>query len=121
MNILIFVYTNYVVLYHFRCRTCLNTFYCNENCLTKAWSLYHCWECPGNQMNLWKEIGIGHLALKVLLTCSTITDKIKFNEMQNLVTNFDKLSMDDLTIYGIVCIFLKKIYIRKEKILFNYI
>ncbi|XP_043788220.1 SET and MYND domain-containing protein 4-like isoform X2 [Apis laboriosa] len=94
------------------CRTCLNTFYCNENCLTKAWSLYHCWECPGNQMNLWKEIGIGHLALKVLLTCSTITDKIKFNEMQNLVTNFDKLSMDDLTIYGITAIMLT-IYLFK--------
>lgn len=56
-------------------------------------------------MELWKEIGIGHLALKVLLTCSTMTDEIKFNEIQNLVTNFDKLSMGDLTVYGIVCIF----------------
>ncbi|XP_043594924.1 SET and MYND domain-containing protein 4-like isoform X2 [Bombus pyrosoma] len=94
------------------CTTCLNTFYCNEHCLTKAWSLYHCWECPGNQMELWKEIGIGHLALKVLLTCSTMTDEIKFNEIQNLVTNFDKLSMDDLTVYGITAVMLT-IYLLK--------
>ena len=74
-------------------------------------------------MELWKEIGIGHLALKVLLTCTTTTDKVKFNEMQNLVTNFDKLSMDDLRIYGIVCIFQEKIYIytNKIKILFSYV
>lgn len=94
------------------CTTCLNTFYCNEYCLTKAWSLYHCWECPGNQMELWKEIGIGHLALKVLFTCSTMTDEIKFNEVQNLVTNFDKLSMDDLTVYGITAVMLT-IYLLK--------
>ncbi|CAK9806895.1 SET and MYND domain-containing protein 4 [Anthophora quadrimaculata] len=88
------------------CPTCLNTFYCNENCLTEAWSSYHCWECPGSQMELWKEIGIGHLALKVLLTCATTTDVTKFNEIQNLVTNFDKVSMDDLTVYGITAIML---------------
>lgn len=71
-------------------------------------------------MKLWKEIGIGHLALKVLLTCTTTTDKVKFNEMQNLVTNFDKLSMDDLRIYGIVCIFQGKMYIY-SKLKFCYI
>ncbi|CAK9830542.1 SET and MYND domain-containing protein 4 [Anthophora retusa] len=88
------------------CPTCLNTFYCNENCLTEAWSSYHCWECPGSQMKLWKEIGIGYLALKVLLTCTTTIDVIKFNEIQNLVTNFDKVSMDNLTVYGITAIML---------------
>ncbi|KAK1137915.1 hypothetical protein K0M31_002409 [Melipona bicolor] len=94
------------------CTTCVNNFYCNDYCLTEAWSSYHCWECPGSQMELWKEIGIGHLALKVLLTCTTTTDKVKFNEMQNLVTNFDKLSMDDLRIYGITAIMLT-IYLSK--------
>lgn len=103
-----------MILYYFRCTTCLNTFYCNEYCSTKAWSLYHCWECPGNQMKLWEEIGIGHLALKVLLTCSTMTDEIKFNEIQNLVTNFDKLSMDELTVYGVVCIFQDEKYIKEK-------
>ncbi|XP_076750657.1 protein-lysine N-methyltransferase SMYD4 [Xylocopa sonorina] len=88
------------------CTICSNTLYCNENCLNKAWSSYHCWECPGSQMELWKEIGIGHLALKVLLTCTTTTDRIKFNEMQNLVTNFDKLSIGALTEFGIAAIML---------------
>ncbi|CAL7948204.1 unnamed protein product [Xylocopa violacea] len=88
------------------CTMCLNTLYCNENCSNKAWSSYHCWECPGSQMELWKEIGIGHLALKVLLTCTTTMDKIKFNEMQNLVTNFDKLSIGVLTEFGIAAIML---------------
>ncbi|KZC08204.1 PREDICTED: SET and MYND domain-containing protein 4 [Dufourea novaeangliae] len=88
------------------CTGCLNTFYCTANCSNEAWSSYHCWECPGNQMDLWKEIGIGHLALKVFLTCTTTMDRIKFNEMQNLVTNFNKLSMDDLTVYGITAIML---------------
>lgn len=31
-----------------------------------------------------------------------MTDEIKFNEMQNLVTNFDKHSIEDLMVYGIV-------------------
>ncbi|KOC67549.1 SET and MYND domain-containing protein 4 [Habropoda laboriosa] len=88
------------------CPTCLNTFYCNEKCLTEAWPSYHCWECPGSQMKLWEGIGMGHLALKVLLTCATTTDITKFNEIQNLITNFDKLPMDDLTTYGIVSIML---------------
>ncbi|XP_076243429.1 protein-lysine N-methyltransferase SMYD4 isoform X2 [Calliopsis andreniformis] len=83
------------------CTECLNTFYHDTKCSEEAWSSYHCWECPGSQMSLWREIGIGHLALKVLLTCTTTIDRIKFNEMQNLVTNFDKLSIEDLTVYGI--------------------
>ncbi|XP_076660150.1 protein-lysine N-methyltransferase SMYD4 isoform X2 [Halictus rubicundus] len=88
------------------CSKCLNTFYCDTNCLNDAWSLYHCWECPGSQMGLWKEIGIGHLALKVLLTCTTTTDTIKFNEIQNLITNFDKESIEDLIVYGITAVML---------------
>ncbi|XP_054004754.1 SET and MYND domain-containing protein 4-like isoform X1 [Hylaeus anthracinus] len=88
------------------CTKCLNTFYCDVNCSDQAWFSYHTWECPGNQMTLWKEIGIGHLALKVLLTCTTTTDMIQFNEMQNLVTNFDKLLIEDLTVYGITAIML---------------
>ncbi|XP_076300983.1 protein-lysine N-methyltransferase SMYD4-like [Lasioglossum baleicum] len=88
------------------CSKCLNTFYCNINCLNEAWSLYHCWECPGNQMGLWKEIGIGHLALKVLLACTTTTDTIKFNEIQNLITNFDKVPIEELIVYGIAAVML---------------
>ncbi|XP_031849930.2 protein-lysine N-methyltransferase SMYD4 [Nomia melanderi] len=88
------------------CTECLITFYCNANCLNEAWSSYHRWECPGSQMNLWREIGIGHLALKVLLTCVTTTDTIKFNEIQNLITNFNKLPIEDLIVYGITAMML---------------
>lgn len=69
-------------------------------------------------MGLWKEIGIGHLALKVLLTCTTTMDMIKFNDMQNLVTNFNKLSIEDLMVYGIVCILSKSVNTYKKKFLY---
>lgn len=61
-------------------------------------------------MCLWREIGLGHLAMKVLLTCTTTMNKFKFNEMQNLLTNFEKLSIEDLTLYGIVCVSQNDIY-----------
>ncbi|XP_076297821.1 protein-lysine N-methyltransferase SMYD4-like isoform X2 [Lasioglossum baleicum] len=80
------------------CSKCVNTFYCDTNCLNEAWSSYHRWECPGTQMGLWKRKPIGHLALKVLLLCTTTTDT--FNEMQNFKTNFDKLPMLQLVAYG---------------------
>ncbi|XP_017890867.1 SET and MYND domain-containing protein 4-like [Ceratina calcarata] len=88
------------------CTTCLNAFYCNEKCLSEAWSSYHRWECPGFQMGLWRDIGIGHLALKVLLTCTTTTDRVRFNDVQNLCTNFNESSMGDLTLYGTTAIML---------------
>ncbi|XP_076384434.1 protein-lysine N-methyltransferase SMYD4 isoform X2 [Megalopta genalis] len=88
------------------CTKCLNTFYCTVNCLNEAWSLYHCWECPGSHMDIWKEIGIGHLALKVLLTCTTTTDTIEVNEIQNLVTHFDEVPIEDLIVYGITAVML---------------
>ncbi|XP_078040998.1 protein-lysine N-methyltransferase SMYD4 isoform X2 [Augochlora pura] len=88
------------------CTKCLNTFYCTANCLNEAWSLYHCWECPGSSMDIWKEIGIGHLALRVLLTCTTTTDTIKLDEVNNLVTNFDKASIEALIVYGIAAVML---------------
>ncbi|OAD52317.1 SET and MYND domain-containing protein 4 [Eufriesea mexicana] len=88
------------------CTTCLNTFYCDNKCLSEAWTSYHCWECPGSQMELWKNIGLAHLALKVLLTCSTTKDEIKFNDIQNLDTPFDKLPAESLILYGITAIML---------------
>lgn len=62
------------------------------------------WECVASQMNLLKKIGIGCLALKVLLTCSTMTDKNRFNQMHSLLTHFDKIPVEDLMDYGIVSI-----------------
>lgn len=70
------------------------------NCLDEASLSYHRWECPGNQMGLWQEIGVAYLALKVLFKCATTTDR--FNEVQQLVTNLDKLTTTDVISYGIV-------------------
>lgn len=93
------------------CKTCLYT-YCGEKCLNEAWSSYHCWECPGSQMHLWEKVGIAHLASKVLFNCSTMADKIRFNQMQNLVSHFDKISNSDFRMNGITAMMLT-IYLSK--------
>lgn len=76
--------------------------YCSLECLNKAWSSYHKWECPGTQVGIGQKIGIAHLSLKVLLAASTTEDRDRFNAVQRLVTNIDKISVDDLLVYGIV-------------------
>jgi len=53
-------------------------------------------------MDLWAQIGIAHLAIKILFTCTLTTDIGKFNEVQQLVTNFDKIPPTDIIPYGIV-------------------
>ena len=94
------------------CKNCLNTCYCSEECLIEAWSSYHMWECVASQMGLLKNIGIGRLALKVLLTCSTMTDTVRFNEMHSLLTHFNKVPVDDLIDYGVTALMLT-IYLSK--------
>ncbi|XP_046603722.1 SET and MYND domain-containing protein 4-like [Neodiprion virginianus] len=88
------------------CKTCVGTLYCSSECLDNAWSGYHKWECPGAQMRMGQQIGIAHLSLKVLLVGSTTEDKERFNEVQKLVTNIDKVSPDDLLVYGITAVML---------------
>lgn len=83
---------------------CLDTAYCGMKCRNDAWLNYHQWECPGSQMGLSQQIGIADLALKVFLTCSTTLDNERFNEVQKLVTNIEKLSAEDLLVYSIVSI-----------------
>jgi hypothetical protein len=58
-------------------------------------------------MDLWAQIGIAHLAIKILFTCAVTTDTGKFNEVQQLVTNFDKMNPADIIPYGIVNNFCK--------------
>lgn len=53
-------------------------------------------------MGLWAEIGIAYLAIRMLFKCTTATDDNRLNEVQKLVTNFSKLSPDDVISYGIV-------------------
>ena len=76
--------------------------YCNEECRKEAWSTYHQWECFGNQIGIWDQIGIAHLTVRTFLNCSYIDDKTKFNEIQRLVTNIDKIATQDMFIYGVV-------------------
>lgn len=76
--------------------------YCSIRCLDQAWSLYHKWECPGAQMGMGQQIGIAHLSLKVLLNSATTEDTKRFDEVQKLVTNIDKIPTKDLLVYGIV-------------------
>ncbi|KAF7998125.1 hypothetical protein HCN44_009523 [Aphidius gifuensis] len=85
----------------FPCRTCLELSYCTSKCWSSSWPNYHKWECSGYQMGIWRQIGIAHLALKVLLISVTTTEILQFNKVQKLVTNIDKLSEDDLIVYGI--------------------
>ncbi|XP_012254183.2 SET and MYND domain-containing protein 4-like [Athalia rosae] len=88
------------------CKTCLDTMYCSLSCLKDAWSLYHKWECPGSQIGIGQQIGIAHLSLKVLLNAATTQDSNRFNEVQKLVTNIDKLTTEDLLVYGITAVML---------------
>lgn len=67
----------------------------------KSWS-YHQWECSGYQFEIWKQIGIAHLALKSLLISVETDDITRFNDVEELVTNIDKLNPEDLILYSVV-------------------
>ncbi|KYN29622.1 SET and MYND domain-containing protein 4 [Trachymyrmex cornetzi] len=88
------------------CTECVDSIYCNITCWNEARSSYHCWECLGNQMGLWAEIGIAYLAVRMLFNCTTATDDNRLNEVQKLVTNFSKLPPGDIISYGITAIML---------------
>lgn len=115
----LYVYESFIFLYEYgfacynackcnalRCTMCLDTLYCNMKCWNEDYAFYHRWECPGSQMGLWQQNGIARLALKVFLMCSTTSDRKRFNEVQKLITNLDKLPLKDLIAYGIVSIFI---------------
>ncbi|XP_076298611.1 protein-lysine N-methyltransferase SMYD4-like isoform X2 [Lasioglossum baleicum] len=88
------------------CPKCLHTFYCDTNCLNEAWSSYHRWECPANQMGLWKDMWQAQLALKAFLVCTTSKDANKFNEMQKLITNFDRVPVKQMAEFGQIAMML---------------
>ncbi|XP_076298216.1 protein-lysine N-methyltransferase SMYD4-like [Lasioglossum baleicum] len=88
------------------CPKCLNTFYCDTNCLNEAWSSCHRWECLANQMGLWEENMPLQSTLKVFLICSTSTDASKFNEMHKLVSNFDEIPIEQMTNQGLIAMML---------------
>lgn len=87
-----------------RCTECVDSTYCNINCWDEARTSLHRWECLGNQMGLWPQIGIAYLAIRMLFKCTTATDDNRLNEVQKLVTNFSKLQPCDVISYGIVSV-----------------
>ncbi|KAK0181455.1 hypothetical protein PV327_003741 [Microctonus hyperodae] len=92
---------NHIANAGYPCRGCPHVLYCSKKCWSISWLSYHKWECVGYEMSIWKQIGIAHLALKVFFSSIETHDNTKFNEVQKLVTNIDKLSTDDLIIYSI--------------------
>ncbi|XP_011635042.1 SET and MYND domain-containing protein 4-like isoform X1 [Pogonomyrmex barbatus] len=93
------------------CTECVNSMYCNIDCWNEACSSYHRWECPGNQMSLWPQIGIAYLAVRMLFKYTTNDDN-RLDEVQELVTNFSKLPPCDVISYGVTAIMLM-IYLSK--------
>lgn len=96
-------FTLYILLHiTYRCTECVDALYCNMNCWEEACLSHHRWICLASQMGLLRQIGITHLALKLLCVCATTTNNEKFNDVQQLVTNFNKLTSEDAFSYGIV-------------------
>lgn len=95
-----YIYIKCVKLH--RCTECVDSTYCNVNCWDEARTSFHRWECLGNQMGLWQQIGIAYLAVRMLFKCTT--DDNRLNEVQELVTNFSKLQPCDVISYGIVSV-----------------
>ncbi|XP_072746541.1 SET and MYND domain-containing protein 4 [Anoplolepis gracilipes] len=94
------------------CTECVDTLFCNMSCWDEACLSHHRWICPASQMGLLRQVGITHLALKLLCVCATTANKEKFNDVQQLVTNFNKLAPGDVISYGITAIMLT-LYLSK--------
>ncbi|KAJ8681664.1 hypothetical protein QAD02_017456 [Eretmocerus hayati] len=83
------------------CKRCTSTVYCSSLCQDEAWSTYHQWECFGHQTRLWEQIGIAHLALRTYLNYFYPESMKRLDEVNNLVTNIDKIPIEDLFAYGV--------------------
>ncbi|KAM0725205.1 SET and MYND domain-containing protein 4 [Formica fusca] len=94
------------------CTQCVETIFCNMSCWDEACLSHHRWICPASQMGLLRQVGITHLALKLLCVCATTTNNEKFNDVQQLVTNFNKLAPADVISYGITAVMLT-LYLSK--------
>lgn len=111
----------------FPCNVCARVSYCSPSCRVDHNSI-HRYECYGYSINLWKKIGIAHLALRNLLTgfdtiingrtSSKQTTPMEFwtqlirrsendpdyeyGHVLRLCTNFDKMDSADLLRYSLV-------------------
>lgn len=131
-------YTQNAVSYHcqmcastnsqpFPCYKCCRASYCSPKCCEDHQPI-HKFECVGYQKNLWRQIGIAHLALRnFLVGFNEAFEKIshlknvrphdlnerliryaeddrdfRYGEVLRLVTNFDKMDMKDVISYALV-------------------
>lgn len=111
----------------FPCNVCARASYCSPSC-QQAHHNIHRYECYGYSINLWKKIGIAHLALRNLLTgFDTIVNgstnltkttpidfwkqliqradndtDYEYGHVLRLCTNFDKMESTDLLRYCLV-------------------
>ena len=53
------------------CRRCTQPRYCSAGCQTSAWARHHQWEC--GHLDLLHSVGVGHLALRTILTAGLPT------------------------------------------------
>lgn len=113
----------------FPCYQCVRASYCSPRC-RRLHDIIHHHECPGYEDNLWKRIGIAHLAVRNLvagfetvikgtefedrttplefwneLMRRSETDKLfTYGQVLRLNTNFEKMESADLLRYALVCL-----------------
>ncbi|KYN41167.1 SET and MYND domain-containing protein 4 [Trachymyrmex septentrionalis] len=99
------------------CTECVDSIYCNITCWDEARSSYHHWECLGNQMGLWAEIGIAYLAVRMLFKCTTATDDNRLNEVQKhvlqLISNGHAITKIKAVVNN-TCYNKNKVFIQQE-------
>lgn len=126
-------YDNEYILYHcqncaatncypFPCYDCSRASYCSPKCRDEHFTI-HQYECAAYKMNLWKQIGIAHLAFRCLivglpsaveklkieknLTTKEFLTKIEtlkdfqYRDVILLISNFDKMDKEDYIRYGL--------------------
>lgn len=112
----------------FPCYQCGRASYCSPRC-QRVHNVIHNHECPGYEDNLWKRIGIAHLALRSLVVGfetvikgtkfeerttplefwnelmerSETDENFKYGQVLRLGTNFNKMDSADLLRYALVC------------------
>ncbi len=95
------------------CLKCTQIRYCSDDCVNQSWNRYHSHEC-GN-LDLMKDIGIAHLALRILLV-SGIDEAIKvstsnsselpylnnYSSVYGLVDHSNDFPLEDILNYTLV-------------------
>ncbi|XP_077302578.1 protein-lysine N-methyltransferase SMYD4-like isoform X2 [Arctopsyche grandis] len=117
--------TEYIIV----CDKCCDSHYCSEDCRIVGWDCFHQWECEGSKISLWSNIGIVHLAFRVVLEAfktkysldalngeskhnaksllnhlNSHEHNSKYGKVFHLLTNQDKISKIDLRKYAITSI-----------------